>query len=323
MKKIRLAYFGTPDFAAHLLKKIIDDSDLPLEVTLVITQPDKPVGRKHVLTSSPVKTVGKESQITVYDGLVKNLNVKPDDYDLALLYAYGEFIPSTLINNFPMGFWNIHPSLLPKYRNVAPIAYPLLLGESETGISIIQLDNKLDHGPIITQEKIFIEITDKRPDLERKLTDLAYTLFKETLLLAVRGNVPPTIEQDHENATYTRKLTKDDGYVPFDILKKYINNETVTETELPQILREYLIKYHSQLTKTSSTSLLFYNFFRGLYPWPGIWTRVMINDVEKRLKITDLTIMDGKLEIKKVQLDGKNEVDFKTFQAAYQVFLIP
>lgn len=323
MKKLRLAYFGTPDFAADILTKIVSDPEIPVEVALVLTQPDKPVGRKQIITPSPVKVAAERYGLPVFNDSVNKLteSIKNKQFDLALLYAYGEVIPSTLISRFPLGFWNIHPSLLPLYRNVAPMAYPLMLGDEETGISIIQLDDKLDHGPVITQEKTPIFNDEKRSDLEKRLSAVAFKNFKELVGLSQMGNLPLLIEQDHEKATYTRMLKKDDGFIPLETLKNYMTGQTVSEQEFPQILREYWSKYPLSKNQNLSPIQFLYNFYRGMYPWPGVWTKIIINDKMKRLKINEMQLLNrSEIVFTKVQLEGKNEVEFKSFQDAYKIF---
>jgi methionyl-tRNA formyltransferase len=271
------------------------------------------------MTPSPVKVVAQKNSIPLYDGSVKQLLASMyEKVDLALLYAYGEIIPANLISAFTLGFWNIHPSLLPLYRNVAPMVYPLILGDSETGVSIIQLDEKLDHGPLLIQEKMKINLEDTRTDLETKLSEIAFKNFKTLIELSTQGNLPPMVEQEHEKATYTRMMKKEDGYIPFEILKKCLVNHPLSNSEKPAILQEYEAKFPHNSRKQES-SLLLYNLYRGLSPWPGIWTKIFINEEEKRLKITGMKYEDGHVHLTKVQLEGKNEVDFSTFQFSYHI----
>jgi len=298
MKKIRLSYFGSPSFSARFLEKIILDKDLPVEVVAVITQPDQPVGRKQILTPTPVKIIANKYKIKVStiggeDGKWGNLGQNLlRDIDLGLVYAYSQIIPAVMLQQPKFGFWNIHPSLLPYYRGPSPTAFPLINGDKITGTTIIKMDEKIDHGPIITQEKLKILLSDKRPDLEIKLTDLGYTLFKSVIPSVVEGSLSAT-PQNHSLATYTRRLTKADGFVKLSDLKNPKNSQKI------------------------------YNLFRGLYPWPGPWTQIrpLRSDAAhpKRLKITDLDLINNKLVIKKVQLEGKKEVDWQTFVRAYNI----
>jgi len=349
MKKLTLAYFGSPDFSAFFLEKILTDSDLKkvVDVKLVVTQPDRLVGRKQILTETPVKKVTKKYQISniKYQIDIRNLKLEIRNFDLALIYAFSHIIPKDLLNAPKLGFWNIHPSLLPKYRGPSPIAYPLIFGEKETGVTIIKMDEKIDHGPIIAQEKLKIEDTDRRPDLEKKLTDLGFLMFKELITKNIikkstdaclkrlgRCVVSPNGDehahgsekhgikllltpQNHSQATYTRLLKREDGFIPLSTLKKALKNEPLNFDQAPAILKEI----RNWKLKIRNSSEIIYNYFRGLYPWPGIWTLIPNG---KRLKIIDMNfeVTSYKLQVTRVQLEGKKEVDFETFNNAYQVF---
>ncbi len=284
MTIMKLVYFGTPQFAADFLEKILTDPDLhSVEVTLVVTQPDKPVGRKQIITPSPVKTLALSYKLPVitalpdptsehYKALSKN--------DLALVYAYGRIIPASILALPKHGFWNIHPSLLPKYRGASPTAYPLLNGDTITGVTLMQMDEKMDHGAIIAQEKYEIGPDEKRPDLERELTKMGFEMFKTEILRLPSVSQDDKTEQDHGLATFTKLLKKDDGFVE-------------------------LVDVKSALHENGST---IYNKFRGFFPWPGIWTKVG----DKRMKITDCSLLENKLVINKVQFEGKTETLFNT-----------
>ena len=349
MSKLKIAYFGTPSFSAQFLELILNDKNLPVEIVLVVTQPDKPVGRNHILTPSPVKEVAKKHNIRItYNssdfikaiggptrgapttgaveqdvrarvGAVEGQNLSPT-IDLSLLFAYGEMIPKDLLTIPRLGFWNIHPSLLPAYRGASPITYPILLGDAETGVTLMQMDDQLDHGPIIAQEKIKILPNDRRTDLEDKLTQLAFHVFKVFInpLTHEPVNALTLTKQDDSLATFTRQLKKSDGFIPFKTLKRTLAGQSLLQEESPQILQEYYSKNNPAIKQFDNATI--YNLFRSLYPWPGIWTLVMINGFQKRLKITDMEMKNNTLFIAKVQLEGKNEVDFETFKRAYNVF---
>lgn len=359
MKKLKIAYFGTPSFSANFLEKLITDPELKTKIDLefVITQPDRPVGRKQILTPSPVKKTAIKNSVNVAVDVASEVALREPDcevasrgsqerrdherqnllqsIDLALVYAFGKIIPKNMLDLPKYGFWCIHPSLLPKYRGPAPIAYPLLMGDKTTGVTIIQMDEKIDHGPIIIQDKLKISPTDRRPDLENKLTDLALELFIKAIkeLTGLRVNEFKNSQnplnsltlkpQTHELATHTKLLKKSDGFIPFNILKKALNNEPLTPEELPKIISEYLTKNNLAIKPFNHEAI--YNYFRGLSPWPGLWTllrQVYGGQAQKRLKITELELQvtSYKLQIKKVQLEGKKEVDFKTFNKAYKIF---
>lgn len=330
---ISLGYFGSPDFSSFFLEKLLTDKDLKkiVKVNFVLTQKDKLAGRKQILTPTPVKKTAQKYHLQVFEIdkfsqenflKTKNLKLKISQLDIGFIYAYGAIIPKEFLNLPKYGFWCLHPSLLPKYRGVSPIATALINGDKETGATIFQLDEKIDHGPIIAQEKIKININDCRPDLEKKLTELGFEIFKNifikkaTNFLRFRGVGGPTASkkfvadfinhrqtrfscdknfyseflltpQNHSLATYTKKLTKQDGFIPFEKLK------------------------------SKNLDLKIYNLYRGLYPWPGLWT-ILPNS--KRLKITGMIIKNNQVKITWVQLEGKKETGFETFNKAYKVF---
>ncbi len=322
MKKINIAYFGTPIFAAELLQNIFNEKNFPIDIKLIVTQPDKKVGRKQILTPSPVKTIAIKNDIEVFDGNAKSEELKQlmkaKNIDLVLLYAYGEIITQELLDVPKFGFWNIHPSLLPLYRGASPITFPLLLNDKTTGVSLMQMDSKLDHGPIIDQLKYEIQATDLRSDLENKLTQMAFNLFKQNILLLSESNTISLKEQNHVTATFTRMLSKDGGFIPYNVLKNTLSGNNIEF--IPQIIQDYQKKNTIQYILKNNPSKTIQNMFRSLYSWPGIWTIVKINDQEKRLKITSINMDENELKIEKVQLEGKNEVDFKTFCTAYSLF---
>jgi len=303
---LKLAYFGTPDFSARLLERIINDKDLPVEVVFVVTRPDKPVGRKQTMTKSAVKLAAEKYNIKIIDSIS---NFKPAsrgefqivNLDLALLYAYGQIIPQSLLEQPRLGFWNIHPSLLPKYRGPSPVAYPLINGEAKTGVTLMQMDEELDHGPIIAREALEIKPDERRPELTDRLTDLGFELFKNIINkpISTDFNRFQPIQQEHANATYTKILKKDDGFIPLSTLQKALKGDS---------------------------ALKYYNLFRGLYDWPGIWTKIKIDNVEKRLKIIEMDFVGANLDspaaikINRVQLEGKKEVSFRQFNEAYKIF---
>ncbi len=391
MEKLKIAYLGSPQIAADFLERLLTDQELNqlVEVKLVITQPDRPAGRRHIITPTPVKVVAQkykinnlsvnqeisdsklEKQLNRTAGQLSLINRLTDSLksvDIALLFAFAKKIPDKFLHLPKYGFWNIHPSLLPQYRGPSPIAYPLLLGDTQTGVTIILMDEQIDHGPILAQEKIKILADDRRLDLEKKLTDLALTLIKKIILrltarlkqqryLTADFHLLPAEKQPHHLATYTRLLKKADGYIPLSTLKKALNNQPLTIEEIPLIIKDYFIRNsksqtlnpkqfqianyqattnyqttksleHSNLEnskffrtsdlKIKNSPEIIYNLFRGLYPWPGLWTRLPKG---KRLKIINLTIEQlNNLTIKSVQLEGKTPVDFTTFNRAYRVF---
>lgn len=325
---LKIAFFGTPQIAANLLNKILQDITFDGKIKFVVTQPDRPVGRKQISTASPVKKVAATYGLPVYTTLQLAMDAM-SSIDVCLVFAYGEILKEEDLQMSPMGFWNIHPSLLPKYRGASPIAYPLILGETMTGVSLMKMDYKLDHGPVIVQEKLPITPNQTRLDLETRLTEQAYNLLKQ--LVVELNNDPKRIsvdrlqEQNNEQATFTRTLQKDDGFIPLAFLTNALQNKEITSVEMPKIIQDYFQKntklsLQNWLAENKSSAQVVFNLFRGLIFWPGIWTNVKINNEDRRLKLSELEMVNGYLQIKQVQLEGKNVVDFQTFNAAYKLF---
>lgn len=300
MHTLRIAYFGTPDFSQKLLSQIVEDKDLQAEVVFVVTQPDTKVGRKQVVTPSPVKIYAQAHNIPVYTQLNDEVKEKLKDIDLAFLFAYGELLPRELLEAPRYGFWNLHPSLLPLYRGPSPVASALLAGDIETGVSIMKMDRELDHGPIVAQEKAYIFPMWRRDQLTTHLVDLGFKLLKQLLLRY--GNdlsQTPMIEQDHANATYTKRLKKEDGYLPWHIILSCEGQRM--DTKLggdggPLSVQEV------------------FNRFRGLYDWPGLWTMIEKDGRQMRLKIPKVHLENEKFVIKSVQLEGKNKQTLAQFK---------
>jgi methionyl-tRNA formyltransferase len=326
MNKLKIAYFGSPDFSATILENLIRKSDeLGISVEAVFTQPDRPVGRKGVLTPTPVKQMAEKYKIQIVDDPTVLAS-----FDLAILYAYAQIIGEAMLKAPRYGFWNIHPSLLPKYRGASPTAFPLMMGEGETGVSLMQMDSLLDHGPLLGQKSYQVSPTDSRKILEKKLTDLSFELLRENLAI-INDNLKP-VEQDHSLATFTRKLTKNDGYISIEFIRKALQNAPIIPEEFPTALKDYINKNKVPLPQEKRPAgEILYNYWRAMYDWPGIWSKIIINGVEKRLKITEMSyyptspaevhdksITKVGLFFDKVQLEGKNEVDFSTFTSAYK-----
>ncbi len=323
MKRLKIAYFGSPDFSAWFLEKLLNDKTIPVEVALVVTQKDKPAGRKRVLTPTPVKQVAQKYKLPVFAQEQQEMEAQLAKCDLALLLFYGKIIPKKLLTLPKNGFWNIHFSALPKYRGGYPFVYSLMMGDKNATVSIFKMDERLDHGPILLQQDVSIDPSDRRIDLERKCTATSYQLFKKTVLDLQDGTISYK-EQDHTKATYTKLLKKDDGFIAYSYLKKAAEGKPLTFDELPNGLRSYLEKNNIPKQKYDNKTIL--NVFRGLHPTPGLWTLLRLKAsegqakiVEKRLKITDMDLINKKIVIKKVQLEGKNEVDYKTFIRAYKI----
>ena len=209
MKKI--IFMGTPQFAAEILKGLLLQS--PYEVIAVVTQPDRPVGRKRVLTPSPVKLLALEHQLPVYQPERISRSNEVDELisleaDLIITAAYGQFIPSRLIDAMPHGAINVHASLLPKYRGGAPIHYAIWNGDHETGISIIYMTKQMDAGDVLAQRPTAIMPTDNVGDLFERLAILGRELLLDTLVKLFSNEITPMPQVEAE-VVFSPTITKE------------------------------------------------------------------------------------------------------------------
>lgn len=253
IKNPKIVFLGTPEFAVPVLKKLIASDLKPF---LVVTQPDKPVGRKQELVPSPVKSLALEAGIQVVqpgtkEDLVKLL--KDLEIDVCVLVAYGMIIPEQALAIPKLGFVNLHPSKLPKYRGPSPIQAAILNGDSQTAVTIMKLDAGIDTGPIIAQQDIAIEQADNFSSLSDKLSKAGAELMVKVLSDYIAGKIK-LIDQDDDLATYCNLVKRDDGQVNW-----------------------------------SRSAIDIQRQFRAFSPWPGVFTHID----KKRLKIADLDVLEG------------------------------
>lgn len=235
MKKI--VFMGTPDFAVPVLETLVDSATY--DVVLVVTQPDRPVGRRRKLTPPAVKKAALKHDIPVFqpeklqEAYEEIFTYEPD---LIITAAYGQLLPNELLEHPPYGSINVHASLLPELRGGAPIHYAILQGKKETGISIMYMVEKLDAGDIISQRSIPIEEDDHVGTLHDKLADLGATLLVDTLP-AIFDRTNDRIKQDDAQATFASNITRKQEKIDWQ-----------------------------------QTNDVVYNHIRGLHPWPVAYT---------------------------------------------------
>lgn len=214
MNMIKTVFMGTPEFAVPILEVLIKNT----EVMLVVSQPDAYVGRKRVLTPSPVKACALKHNLNVFTP--KKLKEEMDSIlklnpDLIVTCAYGQLVPSSILDLPRLGCINVHASLLPKYRGGAPIHHALINGEEETGITIMYMDKSLDTGDIIEESRIPIDDEDTVESLHDKLSDLgAKTL--ESVLPSIINGTNKRIKQDDNNASYAPTIKREDEHLDFN-----------------------------------------------------------------------------------------------------------
>ncbi|KKQ28129.1 MAG: Methionyl-tRNA formyltransferase [Candidatus Magasanikbacteria bacterium GW2011_GWC2_37_14] len=304
MNKIKIVFFGTHEFASTILQGLLDNPNF--EIALVITQPDKPVGRKQELQPPAVKILAQKHSLTVEQPISlklevvsqKSYNLQLTTYDLAIVCQYGLIIPQKLLEQPKFGFINVHTSLLPKYRGASPIQSALVNGETETGVTIMKMDAGMDTGPILTQKACIIDKTETYTTLSNKLAKIANLELPKAILGYISSKIAPE-PQDNSLATYTKILTRDDGKIDWSKSVKEI-----------------------------------YNQYRGHTPWPGVWTTwnnkrvklLQITPSEIKISNSEFKVNDGKLlvgcnngsiEVLELQVEGSKPTDAKSFINGY------
>jgi len=223
MKDLKVVFMGTPEFAVSILESLIENVD----VVMVVSQPDKPVGRKRVLTPSPVKVCALDHGIKVFapDRIRSDFKEIVDaEPDMIVTCAYGQIIPKELIELPKYGCINVHASLLPKYRGGAPIHRAIIEGEKETGITIMYMDEGMDSGDIITKRVVPISEEDTLDTLSKELATVGSELLIETIPSIIDGT-NERIVQDEKEVTFGYVITKEDELIDFNSTSLEIYNK--------------------------------------------------------------------------------------------------
>lgn len=304
---MKIVFFGTPDYVLPILagihKKFVTGPGKS-PIVAVVTQSPKPTGRKQILTYSPIDKWAHERKIPIYYSAAEFLKDNIDA-ELGILAAYGEILPNEIINYFPQGILNIHPSLLPKFRGASPIQGALVADGITTGVSIIKMDAALDHGPIISQFKEDIIPEDTGETLRARLFERAKDVLLELLEPYRQGKITPRV-QDDALATFTVTIKKEHGFIKPEYLESALKGEAFDEKwEIP------FIKDYSEFPSPAQID----RFIRAMKPWPVAWTLSQ----NRRLKILKAHIDDGKLVIDEVQMEGKTPVTWKQFRENYSL----
>jgi len=232
MKFLKIIFFGTPDFAIPTLKKLAAN----FSIEAIITQPDKPIGRKKIITAPPIKKYALKRDFLILqpeklnqDFISRLKELKPD---LGIVVAYGKILSKKILNIPKFGCLNIHASLLPKYRGAAPIQAALLHGDKKTGITIMQMDVGLDTGDIVSQKKIKIKKEDNFQTLHDKLAELGAELLIKTIPNYIAGKIKPK-KQDESKASYFPTISKNQGEINWQNSAEKIFNQIRAFTPWP------------------------------------------------------------------------------------------
>ena len=300
---MRIVFMGTPEFAAVSLRELIKSH----EVTAVVTQPDRPAGRGKKLVPPPVKVVALSNNIEVY----QPPKIRAKEFrevlskipaDIFVVAAYGQLLPKEILEMPKYGAVNVHASLLPKYRGAAPIQWAIINGEAESGITIMQMDEGLDTGPMLLKETVAIEPHETGESLHDKLADIGAEALVKALELIASGEANP-IPQDDALSTYAPMLSRDTGQIDW--------SKSADEIE---------------------------RLIRGLYPWPSAFSYLegfgnvkivkaaVLTEESEYNKYEPGTIIDidskkgflvstgsGILLARRIQVSGKKEMDVSVF----------
>lgn len=280
MNKLKIVFFGTSNFGVPALRALFAAPFI--EVVAAISTSPKPAGKNRVVASTPITQEAKKLGLKIFESL--DADLRPE---LGIVASYGKILPESTLQIPKYGFLNIHPSLLPKYRGASPIEAAILNGDKETGVTIMQVDAKMDHGPILSQEAIKLRGDEFANELEEVLAKIGADLLLKTIPSYVHGEIVPK-EQNHIKAIITKKITREDGRVD-------LSNDP------KEIWRK----------------------FRAYHPWPGIWTSLRIKNKELRIKLLDIELANGKIKINKLQPEGKNPMTIDEFARGYKDFIPP
>lgn len=274
---MKIIFFGTPDFVIPVLKLLAEN----FEVVVVVTAPDKSAG-------SPIAQYAQKLDTLVLKPLqfnnevIQQLNsLQPD---LLVLAAYGKLLPQNLLDIPKYGALNLHPSLLPKYRGPSPIQAAILSGDQVSGVSIIKMDDKMDHGPVLTAKEISLSEQDTCDTLSKKMFYEGADLLIKIIPDFIAGKIKPK-EQNHNLATFTKILKKEDGYFNID------------NPPSPEVLDRMI---------------------RAFYPWPGVWTKWCQARKTSSCEAKIVKFYPGGL----VQMEGKKPTKLEDFLRGHPNFPI-
>ena len=287
---LKVVFMGTPDFAVPVLKGLIEN----YEVIGVVSQPDKPVGRKGIMTPPPIAKVALENNIKLFQPIkIRNEyeNILALEPDIIITCAYGQIIPKAILDYPKYGCINVHASLLPKLRGGAPIHHAIIDGYDKTGITIMYMDEKMDNGDIISQEEIKIEDSFTTEILHDKLSIMGRDLLLKTLPDIISGNIKP-IKQNLDEVTFGYNISKEDEKIDFNKTSREVFNQVRGLNSWPvgyTLINGKRMKIYSVIITNNNSDKL-----------PGQITNIYKNGIGVKTG-------DGEVIITELQMEGKNK----------------
>jgi len=302
---MKIIFMGTPDFSVGTLEALVEAGH---EITLVISQPDRPKGRGHELQPTPVKEAALRLGLEIFQPVkireeAAVQRIRDTEADVIVVVAFGQLIPKSILEMKKYGCINVHASLLPKYRGAAPIQWAVIDGEKESGVTIMQMDEGLDTGDMLLKRALTLEEKETGGSLFEKLSALGASLCVEALAKLEKGQLIPQ-KQGETTTDYAKMLTKDMGKLDF----------SRPAEELERLIR-------------------------GLNPWPSAYTRLAGKNLKvwaadsceeqaagacgEIVKVTKNAVYvacgQGSLKITELQLQGKKRMDTAAFLRGYSL----
>ena len=298
MKNKRIVFLGTPEFAACVLQGLIDNN---YNVVAVVSQPDKPVGRKKILTPTPVKEVALKNNINVYQpiSLRKDFEfLKELDVDMLITTAYGQILPQEVLDIAKINNINVHASLLPKLRGGAPIHRSIIEGHDKTGVTIMEMVNKMDAGRMYAKKEYAINNEINTTQLFKELAVVGKDLLLETLPLLLEGKLEGEV-QNEEEVTYAFNIKREEERIDFNKTVQEVHNLIRGLSEVPGaycIFKDKQFKiYQARIFNVSNNQ-----------------DEVGTLKIEGKNRLL-VKCSDGYLELLSIQLEGKQRMDVKSF----------
>ena len=296
MKNLRIMYMGTPELSSEILEGLIQNG---INIVALVAQQDKPVGRKGIIMPVPTKVVASKYDIPVYQVEKIRLNydfVKEINPDLIITCAYGQIVPHGLLDIPKYGCFNVHGSLLPKYRGASPIQSALINGDKETGITIMEMIDKMDAGGMLLKKSFILEEDDNYTSVCKKMAKAGLEGLLECIPI-IASNQAIYVPQDEEQVTYCKKILKEDEHLDINASANDIVNKIRGLSEIPgayllmddQVFKIYKAKrINDQLGNVGE-----------------------IVSADKRGLI--LQLKDGQISLLEIQKQGKKKMDYKSF----------
>jgi len=278
MEKLNFVFFGTPTVASQTLDILAKNGYVP---SIIITSPDKPAGRGLKMTPTPVSDWAQKNNIECLkpEKIDQEFTLKLStfNFQLFVVVAYGKILPEVVINAPKLGTINIHYSLLPKYRGASPLEACLLNGDEETGVSIQQMEYKLDSGAILAEEKLEISINETKEEIREDLIKLGANVLCDILPEIQQKKIIPK-KQNEANATFCTKIKKEDGEID-------INGNSKEN----------------------------WNKYRAFSGWPGTFFFIEKNEKKIRCKITKAKLENNQFVVEKIIPESKKEISYEDF----------